>query len=155
MSVESPDSGAAVTYESMSRLEPAFRKTPIAYVDAMEGLLQLRLGGEYNELAAVMIVQRPRTLSPALEIALDNLDTYHIAPIRNEDLKTLDLPGGRPVYSFETVTAGFGRGQSVTFETLCTRGLLVGSRSKLSNEHRVLLAQTILESGKYIAPGSD
>jgi len=155
LSVESPDSGAAVTYESLSRLEPGFRKTNVTYVDVMEGLLQLRLGGDYNELAAVMLVQRPRTLSPALDIALDNLETYRIAPIRPSDLKKLTLPGGQAVYSFETVTAGFGRGQSVTFETLCTRGLLLGARSKLDNERRVLLAQTILESGSYIAPGSD
>jgi TRAP-type uncharacterized transport system substrate-binding protein len=155
VSVETPGSGAAVTYEAMSQLEPAYRKTPVAYVDVMEGLLQLRLGGEYNELAAVMLVQRPRTLSPALEIVLDNLETYRIAPVRQTDLKKLTLPGGRPVYSFETVKAGFGRGQSVTLETLCTRGLLLGARSKLSDERRVVLAQTVLESGSYIAPGSD
>ena len=32
---------------------------------------------------------------------------------------------------------------------------LLGARSKLDGERRVLLAQTVLESSSYIAPGSD
>ncbi len=155
LSVDNPDSGAAVTFELMKQLDPGFANTDVTYVDVMEGLLQLRLGGEYTDLGAVMLVQRPRTLSPALEIALDDLETFHVAPVRKLDLEKISLPGGRPVYTFETVTAGFGRGQSVTFETLCTRGLLLGARKKLSDAQRILIAQTILESGSYIAPGSD
>ncbi len=160
LSVGGPDSGAAVTYETMTRLEPAFANTRVVYVDILEALLKLRLGGEYSNLVAAMLVARPRTVSPAMEIVLDNPDDYRVAAIRPEDVplrrgdaEVPKLPDGSPVYRFAEVTTGFGKGYALTYPTLCTRGLLLASRAKLSAELQHDLSKVMLEAGRLIAPG--
>ena len=102
-----------------------------------------------------MLVQRPRITSPPLEAVLDNLDTYRIVPIRSEDLENAALPGGRAVYTFETVKVGFGRDHSVSFDTICTPGLLIAVKPKLGEKTLNELAKVILSSASDIMPGRD
>ncbi len=153
LNVESPTSGAAVTYEYMSRMEPAFRNTPVAHRDTVEALLQMRMGPSGEKIAATMVVKRPRIVSPELEIVLQNPKLFRIAPVLEEDFQAGKLPDGKPVYSFERVQTGFGKDRKVEYDTLCTRGLLVASASKLGKESRRILAETMLRSGDLIAPG--
>lgn len=152
LSVGSPESGPAVTYEYLSRLEPAFRNTTAVHEDVMEALLQLKLGDEFSDLKGIMLVQRPRTLSPPVEILLDNLDTYRVVPIRSEDLASYS-PGDTPVYTFEEVTAGLGRDHSISFETICTKGLMLAAKPKLDGGRRSFLSQVMLQSATYVIPG--
>lgn len=153
LNVGSPGSGAAVTYRHMARLNPDFEKTPVVHKDVFESLFQMRTAPGGEKIAAVMLVKRPQIVSPPIEIVLQNPSFFRIAPVRAEDVKVESLPDGRPVYTFETVTAGFGRDHSVEFETMCTRGLLIASKAKLPEALRNALAKVMLESGGMIAPG--
>ena len=151
ISVASPNSGAAVTWEFMSRVEPAFRNTSISHVEVMEALLQVQNGRPFSKLDAVMLVQRPKTVSPPLEILLRSPDKFRVIPIRPADLTSPTLPNGQPIYTFDEVTTRHA-GNSVTFDTICTRGLLLAARGKLSEEKRSQLVHALLKSKDYIAP---
>ncbi len=153
LSIADPESGQAVTFELMKQLEPAFANTSVVYQDPLEALLLLRLPNAPNPIAALMLVQRPRSPSPELEIVISHPDEYRIAPVRPGDLETSLLPDQQPVYTFEEVTSGFGRDQKVSYETMCTRGLMLASKSKLSASQRHRLAEVMLKSGRLIAPG--
>jgi hypothetical protein len=148
-------SGAAITWEYLNRLEPSLRRTQPVNVEMVEALLELRQRARAPAIAAAMLVQRPRTLSGPVEILLDHRDDYEIVPIREGDIGLPSSEGGRPVYTFEKVTAGFGRDYSISFDTICTRGLLVAAKAKLGEEQLTLLGDAIANSGKFIAPGSD
>jgi len=148
-------SGAAITWEYMNRLEPSFRRTEPVNVEMVEALLGLRQTTPSNAIAAAMMVQRPRTLSAPVEIVLDRPEDYQIVPIREGDIGPASREGGRPVYTFEKVSVGFGRDYRATFDTICTRGLLIAARAKLSEEQLKLLSEAMATSRGYIAPGTD
>ncbi len=148
-------SGAAVTWEYMNRLEPSFRHTEPVNVEMIDALLGLRQATRSSAIAAAMMVQRPRTLSAPVETVLDRRDDYQIVPIREGDIAPASFEGGRPVYSFEEVSVGFGRDYRVTFDTICTRGLLIAARAKVSEEQLELLNEVMATSRSYIAPGTD
>jgi hypothetical protein len=150
ISVDRPGSGASVTYDYMMRLDPAFKNTEVVNVDMMESLAQLKASADFTTLRAAMLVQRPRVVSPAMEIVLDNPNTYRIVPMRRGDLQAASLPSGKPVYTFETVQV-----RQTKLETMCTRALLLAATDKLSTELRSRLAEVILESADYIAPNAD
>jgi TRAP-type uncharacterized transport system substrate-binding protein len=150
ISVDRPGSGASVTYDYMTRLDPAYKNTEVVNVDMMEALAQLKASSDYTNLGAAMLVQRPRVVSPAMEIVLDSPNAYRIVPMRREDLKAASLPSGKPVYTFETVQV-----RQTKLETMCTRALLLAATDKLSTETRSKLAEVILESIDYIAPDAD
>lgn len=151
LSVVSPESGGAITWDLMSRIEPDFRNTRTVYVNAMRALLQLRKP-EFSDLKGLLLVQRPTTVSPPLQIVLDNLDTYRILPIGEGDLGTSKLPDGSEIYTFDDVAIGFGRDHRVKFQTICTRGLLLASTGKLGKKQIDELATVILGSASYIMP---
>jgi hypothetical protein len=148
ISVGREGSGAAVTWEFLGRIDAGFRSTAPVHVDVMEALAQIKAGNEYSEVDVAMLVQNPRVLSPPLAIVLDNPDIYHFVSIRSEDLDTPSLPDGIPVYTFRDITV-----RKTTFQTLCTQGLLLAAKAKLTEDKRSRLAQVLLESGHYIAPG--
>jgi TRAP-type uncharacterized transport system substrate-binding protein len=148
-------SGAAITWEYMNRLEPSLRRTKPVNVEVIEALLALTRTTEAPEIAAAMMVQRPRTLSAPIEIVLDRRDDYEIVPIREGDIVPASLEGGRPVYTFEKVSVGFGRDFRASFDTICTRGLLIAAKAKLSEEQLKLLNEAMATSRGYIAPGTD
>ena len=144
------DGGAALTYALMQRIDPSYERTEAAFVGVMEALAQIKVGGPYSNLRSAMMVQRPRTVSPPLALVVENPDEYRMVPIRSEDLDSPELPDGRPVYEFREVKV---RNRSV--DTMCTRGLVVASTAKLDASQRESLAQVLLESASYIAPGRD
>jgi TRAP-type uncharacterized transport system substrate-binding protein len=148
-------SGAAITWEYMNRLEPSLRNTKPVDVEMVEALLGLRRTTGTSAIAAAMTVQRPRTLSAPVEILLDRRDDYQIVPIREGDIKPASLEGGRPVYTFETVSVGFGRDYRLSFDTICTRGLLIAAPAKVSEEQLKLLNEAMATSRGYIAPGTE
>lgn len=148
-------SGAAITWEYLNRLEPSFRNTRPVDVETIEALLGLRLSTGSSAIVAAMMVQRPRSLSAPVETVLDRPDDYQIVPIREGDIAPASLEGGRPVYSFERVSVGFGRDYSLSFDTICTRGLLIAARAKVSEEQLKVLNEAMATSRSYIAPGTD
>jgi hypothetical protein len=146
-----PGSGPAVTFEYMRRMEPAYRNCPVVHRDPIQAMLQMRMPDD-EEIAAVMLVKRPRTLSPEIEIVLENRADFRIAPIRADDVRNGKLPDGSPVYSFEEVRTGVGSDFSVSYETMCTRALILTSTAKSSAPSRRELGRILLKSSDFIAP---
>ena len=155
ISVDAPTSGAAVTWENMTRLEPSFGNTSPVFVDFMEAMLQIKAGGEFSPLKAAMFVQRPRQRSPAAVLAYEHPGDYRFVRIESTDVSGDLLPDGSAVYTFERVTlGGKSRKQPIEVETLCTRGLMLAAKSKLSADLRGLLAKVMLEESGDIV-GAD
>lgn len=151
IAIPTEQSGAGATFEVLQGLDPAFERMQVVRIRSLEALLQLRSGGSRN-VDAAFFVQRPRAVPP-IEIVLENQKTFRFVPIRKDDVPGTTLPDGRPVYRFETVKLGFGKDFSATVDTMCTHGLLVGSKSKLSGEQIDTLMRALASSGSYILPG--
>ncbi len=152
LSVGPPGSGAAVTWQSMTDLVPELRDAPASHLPLMEALLQIKLGSAHSSMQAVMLVQRPQTLSPAMEIVLQNPEHFRFVPIRSGDLRPASLPSGAPVYTFEQEKLRY-RGKPTPVETVCMRGLLIGAKSKLSDPIRSGVIQVLLANGDALTPG--
>ncbi len=151
ISIDDPSSGAAVTWRSMNELDPGFGATVADSIPTMEALLQLAIGGSFTDLRAVMVVGRPRRASPPIELALAKPDRYRFLPIREKDLASGTLPAGRQAYSFEKIhLGGKRRKDGVTLETLCTRGMILGSKQKLNYDLRSRLSTLMVEAGERI-----
>ena len=149
ISVGRPGSGAAITYAYLTKLDSGFRNTPAVNEDIMVALAQIEAHSEFSKIAGAMLVQRPRILAPPLKIAVEHPETYSLVPFRSGDVKRETLPDGKPVYSFETV-----RVRHLDLDTVCTRELLIASKSKVSEDLRSRLAEIWLEHSRYIAPGA-
>ena len=120
-------------------------------MDTLEALLQLKLASEFTKLRAALFVQRPRGLTPQVQVLIDNRDAYRLVPIREGDLPSSRLPDGSQVYTFETVSlGGKGRRSPMEVETLCTRGLMLAAKAKLSKDMRSQLSHVMLESAEKI-----
>jgi hypothetical protein len=143
------DSGAAVTYAHMTRLEPALRSSPPIYIDVMESMLLMKRGESDPNVKGALVVQRPRILSPPLELALENPKDFRVIQIRPGALQSISLPDERDVYSYQKLSL---RGS--TIETLCTRGMLLGAKAKLDDETLEVLSSLLLVSLQEIAPGA-
>jgi hypothetical protein len=154
ISVDDTESGASVTFEYMTELEPRFRATAAVPVDTMEALLQIKMASEHTKLKAAMIVQRPKAVSEPIRIFFENPEDYRLVPITEADVGNAKLPDGSIVYSFERVkVGGKNRRRSVEVDTLCTRGLMLASKEKLGKDLRSHLSTLLLDSaGKIIGP---
>ncbi len=150
ISVQSPDSGVAVTWEYMTQLEPKFLNTAPSFTDTMEALLQIKAGSAREGLKAAMLVQKPTARSPAMEVVLENPKDFRFIPVTDWDLND-KLPDGSAVYSFEEVTVEEKRwGFDKSVDTICTRALLVAARDKLDADQRSRLARVILLAGSRL-----
>ncbi len=151
ISVGSEESGPAISYDFMSRLNPELRNTSVVHVEPMRALLQIQSPG-ITKLRSLLLVQRPRTVSPALEVVLDNPDEYRIVSIQPRDMKNAVGHDGQEIYSFENVKIGFGTDHSVSFDTFCTRGFLLASKKKLNEAAISRVSTVLLEQQSYIMP---
>jgi hypothetical protein len=151
ISVDTAHSGAALTLRQMTLLEPGFAKLTPVYVDVMQALLQIKVPSPHSKLRALMLVQRPSAVPEPVRIVLDNPESYRVVPILESDVGNIELPDGSLVYTFEQIAVGGrARPESIKVETLCTRGLLLASKSKLSRDTRSGLSRTMLQSGDEI-----
>ena len=149
LALPAEQSGARVTFASMKNLDPALGKAGLLGLTALEALLGIKSGA----VDAALFVQRPRAVPP-LEIVLENQDLYQFVSIPAGEVPNAKLPDGSPVYTFGNVKLGFGKNFSASVDTVCTRGLLIGSKSKLSVPNRDLVARALVASGRYILPGT-
>jgi hypothetical protein len=150
VSVGDGSSGSGATFASMVRLAPRLEPLRPVPVSHAEALLKLKGPSAPDPVVAVMLVQRPRRVSPALEAVLKEPEVYRLTPIREAEVGNGTLPDGSPLYTYERVGVGGIRGGGLELDTLCMRGLLLGSKEKLTPEQRSMLSQTLLEAGKRI-----
>jgi TRAP-type uncharacterized transport system substrate-binding protein len=150
IAIRDPDSGTAVTYSYMIQLEPNFKNTPAAFVDTMEALLQIKTAGKENKIKAAMFVQRPTVKSPEMQVVLEDPKDFRFVPVTDWDLND-KLPDGTAVYTFEKVTVAEKKwGFDTKVDTICTRGLLIGSKDKLTPDLRERLAKVMLLAGNRV-----
>ncbi|MFZ4792015.1 MAG: TAXI family TRAP transporter solute-binding subunit [Candidatus Competibacteraceae bacterium] len=144
IAVQSPSSGVAVTWDYMTRLEPAFKNTAPAFVDGAEALLQIKSGGKASKIQAVMVVQKPMAKSTEMQVVLQNPKDFRLIPVKDWDLND-KLPDGSAVYTFENVTvAEKSWGFDTTVDTICTQGLMLASKTKLTADQRTRLSKVML-----------
>ncbi len=153
LALQDPNSGSAVTYLYMNQLQPKFKNTPAAFVDTLEALLQIKNGNKQSKVNAVMFVQRPTARSPEMQVVLDDPRNFHFISVTDSKLED-KLPDGSAVYTFEKVTVQEKKWSFDTkVSTVCTHGLLVGSKDKLNAELRSRLAKVMLLSGSRVLEG--
>jgi len=156
ISVDTAHSGAALTLGQMAVLESSFATLTPVYVDLLQALLQIKTASPHSKLRALLLMQRPSAVPESVRIILDNPESYRIIPIQEPDVGNVELPDGSPVYTFERVAVGGReRPESIEVETLCTRGLLLASKSKLSRDARSTLSRMMLQSGDEVIGRTD
>ena len=156
ISVDDLGSGASATFDHLRTMDPALRKTKPVFVDTVEAMLQVKMGGAHTQLRAVMLVQRPSAQTPPIKILLDNANDYQLVPIRETDIQNTKLPDERVVYTFEKVRIGSGEGSAaLEVDTICTRSLLLASKTKLDRDMRSQLSHVMLNSSKSIIGKGD
>lgn len=150
IAVPDPNSGVAVTWEYMTVLEPSFKNTAVAFVDTLEALLQIKSSGEATQLKAAMLVQKPKARSPGMQVVLENPKDFRFVSVKDWDLND-KLPDGSAVYTFEKVTVAEKKwGFDNTVDTVCTRGLLLAAKDKLTSDQRNRLAKVMLLSASRV-----
>ena len=150
IAVPDPNSGVAVTWEYMAVLEPSFKNTAVAFVDTLEALLQIKSGGEASKIKAAMLVQKPKARSPGMQVVLENPKDFRFVSVTDWDLND-KLPDGSAVYSFEKVTVEERKwGFDNSVDTICTRGLLLAAKDKLTSDRRSRLAKVMLLSASRV-----
>jgi hypothetical protein len=151
ISVDTAHSGAALTLQQMIALEPGLATLTPVSVDVLQALLQIKVVSSHTKLRALLLMQRPSAVSEPVGFILDNPESYRVVPILESDVGNVELPDGSPVYTFEKVSVGGReRPESIEIETLCTRGLLLASKSKLSRDALSNLSRMMLQSGDEV-----
>ena len=144
IAVQSPNSGVAVTWEYMTVLEPEFKNTAPAFVDGAEALVQIKSSGKASKIQAAMVVQRPMAKSTEMQVVLDNPKDFRLVPVKDWDLND-KLPDGSAVYTFENVTVAEKKwGFDTAVDTICTRGLMLANKTKLTADQRARLSKVML-----------
>ena len=155
IAVQSAKSGVAVTWEYMTVLEPAFKNTAPAFVDGAEALLQIKSGGKASQIQAAMVVQKPMAKSTEMQVVLDNPKDFRLVPVKDWDLND-KLPDGSAVYTFENVTVAEKKwGFDTTVDTICTRGLMLANKNKLTADQRTRLSKVMLLAASRVVGGAE
>ncbi len=142
IAIPGEQSGVAMTFEYMSDLVPGLSNTKPVYMDTLEAMKKMR-AGDSDAVDAIMLVHRPKVRSPEIHLALDKPSLFHLVPV--EDRHLLDeLPNGESVYEFldvPLIRGGLRSGKSVP--TVCTKGLLLSSLSKLDGASNAKIKRII------------
>ena len=117
----------------MRKLIPGLENTEPVYTDTLKAMKKIHIG-DRDAVDAVMLVQRPMLRKPEIRFAVSKPFVFHMLSV--EDRRLLDeLPNGKEVYEFLDVPLIPGRLFSEkSVLTVCTKGLLLASSSKLDQE---------------------
>jgi TRAP-type uncharacterized transport system substrate-binding protein len=141
LAIISPESGVAITFQYMSTLEPKLRNTRPVYMDTEKATRELMM--DDSPVDAVMLVHRPKVLTPEIQLALEHPDDYQLVTIKNKKLNER-LPNGDAVYkTLDVVLLRSGAEAKVSVETICTKAFLVANKQKLSTDQWAHLQRLI------------
>lgn len=146
-------SGSGVTWQIIQRLDPAYRKTQATSMGYIEALLELNRSSGEPEVDAVLMIHRPRKTPTPMEVVLGQREKFRLLPVTEADFARTSLDPKHPIYSFEEVQVGSGKGFSARVQTLCTEGLLLASRKKLSEEGLDAVTRAMSSGRDFITPG--
>lgn len=142
LAIQSTSSGSAITFDVMRKLDPGFGNTEVVYMDTQAAMDNMGTGTP-NTVDAVMLVHRPKVHSTELQRALKNPDRFQLVSFNSSGIRG-KLPNGDPIYTpldVPLIRSGWNTERSL--HTICVKGLLVGSRSKLSPKARDKLMRII------------
>ena len=142
LAIQDADSGSAVTFKVLSKLDPDLGNTEVVYMDTRKAMDKMGTDSP-DAVDAVMLVHRPKVHSPELRRALTNPENFQLVSFDDPNLSG-KLPNGEAVYmplDIPLIRSGWNTERSVS--TLCMKGLLVGSRSKLSTTDKARLVRII------------
>jgi TRAP-type uncharacterized transport system substrate-binding protein len=142
LAIQDADSGSAVTFKVLSKLDPDLDNTEVVYMDTRKAMDKMGTDSP-DAVDAVMLVHRPKVHSPELRRALTNPENFQLVSFDDPNLSG-KLPNGEAVYvplDIPLIRSGWNTERSV--RTLCMKGLLVGSRSKLSTTDKARLVRII------------
>ena len=137
LGITSASSGTAVTFDYMVSQIPDLADVTVKYRNT--ATLMKRLNEPDSPVDAVMMVHRPKELSPEVESALANSDRYRFVRL-GDDRLTQELWNGRKVYrSMKLAMPGVQK----PVDTICVLGLLLGNKQKLTLEQRNQLGDLV------------
>jgi TRAP-type uncharacterized transport system substrate-binding protein len=144
IAIPGAESGVAVTYRDLSKLNPALANTEAVYTDAASAMHALSGGGDAH-IDALMLVYRPKERSPEIQLAIDQPELYRFVSFAKMNIDT-KLPDGQPIYRFLDVPlARLGMKVLKSLPTVCTDGVLVASNSKIAPKQKQLLDRVVNE----------
>lgn len=142
LAIQDANSGSAVTFKVLSKLDPDLGNTEVVYTDTQKAMDKMGTD-TLDAVDAVMLVHRPKVHSPELRRALINPENFQLVSFDDPNLSG-KLPNGEAVYTsrdIPLIRRDWKTERSVN--TLCMKGLLVGSRSKLSLTDKARLVRII------------
>jgi TRAP-type uncharacterized transport system substrate-binding protein len=144
IAIPGAESGVAVTYRGLSKLNPSLANTAAVYTDAASAMHTLSGGGDAR-IDALMLVYRPKERSPEIQLAIDQPELYRFVSFAKMNIDA-KLPDGQPIYRFLDVPLA-RQGMKVTksLPTVCTDGMLVASNSKIAPKQKQLLDRVVNE----------
>jgi TRAP-type uncharacterized transport system substrate-binding protein len=135
IAIGSAGSGVAVTFEYMATLAPELAGAQVVYTDTTQALDQLNTASSVAD--AVMVVHRPKEHSAELDRALAKPQAYQLVEIADPRFGR-KLPNGDAVYNSLELALPVA-GSRGGLKTICTKGLLVSNKHKLTREQRYRL----------------
>lgn len=149
IAVPGAESGVAVTYRNLSKLNPALAGTEAVYTDS-QAAMQALAGKGGERVDALMIVLRPKERTAEIQQAIDQPDAYRFVTFRNLNFDA-KLPDGQPIYSFLDLPLVREKLKVVkSLPTVCTNGVLVTSPDKLALKTRRSLDKIVNEQWMQI-----
>ena len=144
IAIPGTESGVAVTYRDLSKLNPALASTEAVYTDAASAMHALNGEGDAR-IDALMLVYRPKERSPEIQLAIDQPELYRFVSFAKMNIEA-KLPDGEPIYRFLDVPL-VRQGMKVikSLPTICTDGLLVASSGKITPKQKQLLDRVVNE----------
>ncbi len=128
IAVAGPDSGPAATVRYLKQGKSKLSGVSLHYMAPEEALSRMTSPGGGDKIDALLLVQHPKARPPVMNAVLDDMDRYRFLTIRGLG-RAATLPNGKLVYRRAEITPTPRSGIAV--KTVCTKRLLLGSKSKL------------------------
>jgi len=137
LGITGPQSGMAATLDYMRSQIPELDHVRVKYGDTYTAMEQMN--SKDSPVDAIMMVHRPRELSPEIENALANPDSYRFVELSDERFTQVQW-NGRKIYRAMRLALP-GADQPV--KTVCVLGLLLANKQKLSIAQRNQLGDLV------------
>jgi hypothetical protein len=142
LGIASANSGVAITFNYMRSQVPELSDVEVKYGSAHTTLDALHEGDAGVD--SIMLVHRPKELSPQVEGALGNPANFDFVEFGNDRL-TRKMENDRRVYHpMNLAMPGPGEGDTIPVQTICVKGLLLINKTKLSEAQRDVLSELVV-----------
>ena len=137
LGIASASSGIAVTFGYMASHLPELADIDVVYGDTRSAMEHLDSAGA--SVDAIMMVHRPRELSPEVDMALSHPGRFHFVELDAEGLDMV-LANEREVYRSMNLAMP---GADAAVKTICVEGLMLANKQKLNGRQRNKLTELV------------